>query len=207
MKFFVIFVIFLNFSEILGDAATSTFMGVSAADSIDRITSRKKKGWLSSIFSDDDFSLEQIMIVTEANMNNNGAMKAHLVIVYDKELMRELSAMTAYRYFDMVDQLIKDHPDKMKIYSWNLIAEDRIRPWQKIDTLRSTMSPLGGFIFAGYDNMGVHRAKVPNYEKVKVVFGRSDFTIDYEDKNMDAGEVTDITEGLGDEDDDDDGWF
>ena len=170
------------------------------------ILNETRKGLNSLLKNSEDFSLEQIMIVTEANMNNNGAMKAHLVIVYDKELMHELSAMTAARYFDMVDQLIKDHPDRMKIYSWNLIAKDRIRPWQKIDTLKSTMSPLGGFIFSGYDNMGVHRAKVPNYEKVKVVFGRSDFSVDYEDKNMDVGEITDITEGPGDEDDDD-SWF
>ncbi len=206
MKFLVVFVSLFSFSEIFADTAVmSTVMGLSAADSLDNITSRKKKGWISSFFSDNDFELEQVMVITKPDMNNHGAMKAHLVIVYDKELMRELSVMTAYRYFEMVDQLIKDYPDKMKIYSWDLIAEDRIRRWQKIDTLKGTMSPLGGFIFANYHgSVGAHRARIPNYEKVKITFGRSDFSIDYEDKELDDGEINDVTEHK--EYDNDSGW-
>ena len=156
----------------------------------------------------EDFSLEQIMVVTEADMNNHGAMRAHLVIVYDKELMHEISTMTAYRYFDMVDQLIKDHPDKMKIYSWDLIAEDRIRPWQKIDTLSASMSPLGGFIFADYHNsMMAQRARIPNYEKIKVIFGKDTFSIDYEDKSLESGKVRNLTEKRVEDYEDDDSWF
>ncbi len=206
MKFLVIFVVFLSFSEIFAETATmSAVMGLSAANSLDSITSRKKKGWISSFFSDDDFDLEEVMVITKPDMNNHGAMKAHMVIVYDKELMRELSSMTSYRYFEMVDQLIKDYPDKMKIYSWNLIAEDRIRRWQKIDTLKGTMSPLGGFVFADYhDNVGAHRARIPNYAKIKITFERSDFVIDYEDKELDDGEIN-ITEHR--ESDDDSSWF
>lgn len=207
MKFLAVFISFLSFSEILAETAVmSAVMGLSAADSLDDITSRKKKGWISSFFSDNDFELEEVLVVTRPDMNDFGAMKAHLVIVYDRELLRELSAMTSYRYFEMVDQLIKDYPDKMKIYSWNLIAEDRIRRWQKIDTLRGTMSPLGGFIFADYHNtVGAHRARIPNYEKIKIIFGRSDFEIDYEDKALDEGEINDVTEHK--EYDDDSGWF
>lgn len=167
-----------------------------------------KEGAKSGSFwgnSNEELSLEEIMIITKAEMNNRGAMKAHLVIVYDKDLKQELSALTASRYFEMVDQLIKDHPDTLKIYSWDLIAEDRIRPWQKIDTLRATLTPVGGFIFADYHGVGVYRAKVPNYEKIKVTFGQSDFSIDYEDKELDAGEIADMTEG-GDEESDNDGF-
>ncbi len=208
MKFLMVLVAFFGFAEVIADTATmSAVMGLSAADSLDNITSRKKKGWISSFFSDNDFELEQVMVVTKPDMNNYGAMKAHMVIVYDRELMRELSVMTSYRYFEMVDQLIKDYPDKMKIYSWDLIAEDRIRRWQKIDTLKGTMTPLGGFIFADYhDNVGAHRARIPNYEKVKITFGRSDFVIDYEDKELDDGEILNVTEHreFGD---DDGGWF
>lgn len=208
MKFLIVFVAFFGFSEIPADtAAMSAVMSLSAADSLDNLTSRKKKGWISSFFSDNDLDLEEVMIVTKPDMNDHGAMKAHLVIVYDLELMRELSVMSSYRYFEMVDQLIKDYPDKMKIYSWNLIAEDRIRRWQKIDTLKGTMGPIGGFVFADYHNTaGAHRARIPNYEKIKITFERSDFTIDYEDKALEEGEINDVTEHREFEDDDD-SWF
>ena len=208
VKFLVVLVAFFCFAEVLAATATiSAVMGLSAADSLDNITSRKKKGWISSFFSDNDFELEEVLVVTKSNMNNSGAMTAHMVIVYDHELMQRLSNMTSHEYFKTVNQLIKDFPDKMKIYSWELTAENRIRRWQKIDTLKGTMTPLGGFIFADYhDNVGVHRARIPNYEKVQITFGHSDFVIDYEDKELDNGKIHDITEykKFGD---DDGGWF
>ena len=56
MKFLVVLLAFFSFSEVLADtAAMSAVMGLSAADSLDNITSRKKKGWISSFFSDNDF--------------------------------------------------------------------------------------------------------------------------------------------------------
>lgn len=192
MRFWVIFVLFFSISEIWADAAvTTTLMSMTAADSLDRLSVRKKKGIISSFLFDNEFELKKVMIVTKADMNNSGAMKVHLVIVYERELMKELGTMSAYRYFSMVDQLIKDYPDKMKIYAWDLIAEDRIRNWEEIDGLNSTMTPLGGFVFADYqDNMGTHRARIPNYEKVKIIFERSDFKIEYEDKSLnDDGSV------------------
>ncbi len=207
MKLLVILVAFFSCSELLaGGAAMTAIAGISAADSMDRITKGKNKGWVSSFLSDNEFPLEEIMVVTEADMNNRGAMKAHLVIVYDKELLHELSTMSSRRYFNMVDQLIRDHPDKMKIYSWDLIAEDRIRPWQKINTLKETMNPLGGFMFADYNNsMMEQRARIPYYEKIKVVFKKDTFNIVYEDQSWDTGKINDITKHK--EYDDDDSWF
>ena len=202
MKFFVVLILFLSSFEILAatNALTSAFMGTSVMDFVDRRVKEKNKGWFWSIFSDNDFSLENIMVVTEADMNNGGAMRAHLVIVYSKEMLQILGTMTARQYFCMIDQLIKDHPDTMKIYSWTLIAENRIRGWQPIDTLKESMNPLGGFIFADYDNgTAVHRARVPDYEKVKVNFGRNDFKIEYEDQSLYEKDLLDVTETRADD--------
>lgn len=200
MKFFVVLFLFLSSFEIFAtNALTGAFMGTTVMDFVDRRLEKKNKSWFWSIFSDNDFSLENIMVVTEAGMNNGGAMNVHLVIVYSKEILQILGTVSARQYFSMIDQLIKDHPDTMKIYSWTLVAENRIRGWQPIETLKDSMTPLGGFIFADYDNStGVHRARIPNYEKVRVTFGRNDFKIEYEDQDLYEKDVLDVTETRAD---------
>lgn len=203
MKFWVVLIMIFSFFEVLADGAvTTTLMSMTAADSLDRMSVRKKKGILSSFLFDNEFELKKVKIVTKDDMNNHGAMKAHLVIVFDRELREELKVMSASRYFSMVDQLIKDYPDKMKIYSWDLIAEDRIRDWEKIDALNSTMTPVGGFVFADYQNMGAHRQRIPDYEKVKIIFERSDFRIEYEDMSLSDDEAL-----VEDEENEDEGGF
>ena len=188
MKFLVVFVALLSFSDVCAEGLFSRIIGIFT-------------GWFPGKDNGGDFDLEAVQVVTKEDMNRHGAMRAHLVIVYDNELRKELRTMTSYRYFRMVDQLIKDYPDKMKIYSWNLIAVDRIRDWQKIDTLKNTMSPFGGFIFADYHNsMMAQRAEIPNYKKIKIIFGKDTFAIDYEDKELVDNDITEYKE-LGDEND------
>ena len=201
MKFLVVLFLFLSsFETFAANAVTSAFMGASVMDFVDRRVEKKNKNWFWSIFSDNDFSLENIMVVTEEGMNNGGAMNVHLVIVYSKEMLQILGTMSARQYFSMIDQLIKDHPDTMKIYSWTLIAENRIRGWQPIETFKESMTPLGGFIFADYDDgIAVHRARIPNYEKIKVSFGRNDFVIEYEDPSLQEEYVIDVTEQKADD--------
>ena len=202
MKFFVVLFLFFSYFEIFSstNALTGAFMGTSVMDFVDRRIEKKNRDWFWSIFSDNDFSLENIMIVTEAGMNNGGAMKVHLVIVYSKEILQILGTVSAHQYFSMIDQLIKDHPDTMKIYSWTLVAENRIRGWQPIETMKESMTPLGGFIFADYDNStAVLRARIPDYEKIKVNFGRNSFKIEYEDQSLYEKDMLDVTETRADD--------
>lgn len=183
--FFVIFFLFVTVLESHGDAATIAVSSLSMASSLNDLTS-KKKGIISKFFSsDDEFCLEQVMLITKSEMNENGATKIHIVIVYDKELLRELAKMSANRYFQSVEQLQKDFPDKFKVIGAELVAKDRIIPWKSIDYPHEHMSPVGGLIFASYSNSGEHRAIIPNYVKLKIIFEQKDFRIEYEDKDND----------------------
>ena len=128
-------------------------------------------------------NIEQIMLVTDEKMNHGGALTAHLVIVYEKELIGELKQMSSRQYFQMKDQLIKDYPDKLKVFEWELAAKKRIIPWTDVNYPIDHMVPVAAFIYANYNSVGEHRAKIPpSYEKVKVTFESNDFKIDYEDK-------------------------
>jgi hypothetical protein len=128
--------------------------------------------------------LEEVMLSVEENMNNNGAVKVHIVIVYEAELVGELSKKTAYQYFRDVEQMVKDFPDKVKVFEWELVAKERVFPWAKIEYPSEHMEPLAAFIFVSYSGTGDHRAKIPpTYKKVKIIFAKNNFHIDYEDKS------------------------
>lgn len=182
MKFFVVFVIFLSFSDV---CAEGLFSGVF--------------GGIGDFFSgksgDGDFPLEKVWITTKSNTNNGGAMKVHLILVYDKSVFDELGKISARRYFNLIDQLHKDHPDKLKVIKWDLIASDNLGLDSfKVETYIDTMSVYGGYVFADYsNNRFAHRAKVPKYKEVRVVFGEEDLAIYPEDLSLDKGRVIDAT--------------
>lgn len=186
--FFIIFFLFVTVLDSYGDVATIAVSSLSMASSVNDLTS-KKKGIISKFFSsNDEFCLEQVMLVTKAEMNEMGAVKVHIVVVYDKELLRELAQMSASRYFQAVEQLQKDFPDKFKVIGAELVAKDRVIPWKSIDYPHEHMTPVGGLIFASYNNSGEHRAVIPNYVKLKIIFEKKDFRIEYEDKDEDEDE-------------------
>jgi hypothetical protein len=161
--------------------AAGGVMAMSAAASLETL-SNKKDSILSDIFAPKSgLSLEKVAISVEENMNDNGALKLHLVIVYDRVLVEELRKMSSGEYFRTVDQLLKDHPDKMKIFEWELVAKKRLIPFSDIEYPTDHMTPIAGYVFAKYSSPGEHRATIPTYsEKIKISLEKEDFTISQE---------------------------
>ncbi|MDR2724370.1 MAG: hypothetical protein LBB25_04200, partial [Holosporaceae bacterium] len=87
---------FFVFNSTWGSGVESAVMGLSAASSVKMLDDKDFLG-LGSVFSPKEkINIEEVMFCIEENMNNNGAVKVHLVIIYDeKELVEELSKMTA----------------------------------------------------------------------------------------------------------------
>jgi hypothetical protein len=108
--------VFLSCDSVWGSGVESAVMGLSAASSVKTLDDKDFFG-LGGIFSSKEkVNIEQVMISIEENMNNNGAVKLHLVIIYgEQELVSELTKMSAREYFRSIKQLKKDHPDKMKM--------------------------------------------------------------------------------------------
>jgi hypothetical protein len=164
--------------------AAGGVMAMSAASSLKTFTD-KKDSKIGDFFSaKGGLILEEIMLSVEEEMNDRGAVKVHLVIVYEQELVGELMKMSAHHYFSSVDQLVKDYPDKIKVFEWELVAKKRVMPWTKVEYPVDHMIPLAGYIFAKYSGSGEHRARIPpSYKKVKVTFEKKSFRVDYEDKD------------------------
>ena len=152
---------------------------------------------MKSFFTDDsNFQLKKVKIVAKKEMNSGGAVNLHIVIVYDKELQLELSKMTSTEYFSGVEQLKKDHPDRLYICKWEIVAKDRIFPDVDLKIPREFLIPLDGFVFVSYNNTGPHRGEIPPARKrVTITLEDRDFKIEGSDDEDD--------EDKEDEEDDD----
>ncbi|GHU19972.1 hypothetical protein FACS189472_10540 [Alphaproteobacteria bacterium] len=169
-----------------------------------------------TVSSEETLSLKKVMFSIEENMNNRGAVKFHLVIAYEQELAGELSKMSAKEYFRNAEQFKKDHPDKIKIFKWEIKAEKKLSSWIPIKHNTTELTPIKGFLFASYDSIGDHRIVIPpSCEKMKILLKEKEFEIENSDKpkkesGKDDGEkekeeknIEDIEDEMGlDEDDD-----
>ncbi|MCR5224995.1 MAG: hypothetical protein K6C34_02830, partial [Alphaproteobacteria bacterium] len=104
MRKFVVFVVFLlSLAPIRGYADAAG--GVIAMTAVNEANKLKNNSMFGDFFAQKGgVNIEQIMLVTNEKMNQQGAVKVHLVIVYERELVGELAKMSATQYFQNVDQ-------------------------------------------------------------------------------------------------------
>lgn len=172
----IFFVVFCDISSATG--VETSVMAMSAAASLKTLDDKSFFNVGGVFSSKGSVVLEQVMFVVEDDMNEKGAVKMHLVIVYEKELLGELKKMSSSTYFSTVKQMSKDHPDKMKVFEWTFVAKKRITKWIDVPHDSSFLTPLGGFVFAKYTSPGDHRASIPeSCKKMKVLMQKKEFKL------------------------------
>lgn len=166
-----------NATSALGGAAV-----LSVVASLNSLTD-KKDSFLDKVLGDKPkIALKKVMLSIDEDMNNTGAVKMHLTIVYDQALMKELQGLKSDEYFRRIDQIIKDYPDKIKIFAWELVAKKRLVPLADVEYQTDQLTPLAGFIFVNYSGAGEHRAKIhESLEKIKILLQRDDFKVEKSD--------------------------
>lgn len=115
--------------------------------------------------------IDTVSIYTEPDTNQNSAIAVDLVLVYDQELAKLLSQMSAAKYFSSSKQLLLDNPTLLDIWHWELvpgqIVQDFSPPQEQGDA-------YAGFVFANYLTPGDHRIKIAPTGVVKVLLLKND---------------------------------
>ncbi|MBS0271986.1 MAG: hypothetical protein JSR85_05000 [Proteobacteria bacterium] len=115
--------------------------------------------------------IDTVSIYTESDTNQNSAIAVDLVLVYDQELAKLLSQMSAAKYFSSAKQLLLDNPTLLDIWHWELvpgqIVQDFSPPQEQGDA-------YAGFVFANYLSPGDHRIKIAPTGIVKVLLLKND---------------------------------
>ena len=157
-------------SECRGDGILSTAIGFVPS----------MVGNLFSSYDADDYKLKEVMFETSETSNRGGALKIHLVVVYEKEVWETIRKWTSYEYFRANTQLKNDHPNKLYIKEYQLVAKHSVSPWEKLDYPRKEkMKAVGIIIFAEFGMYGgAGRYVIDNhYEKVKITVNANDLDI------------------------------
>lgn len=200
------------------DPASVSVMALSAASSIDSLTEKKSSLFRNFLSPKGELNLEKISFTINEHMNNDSAVKVHLVIPYDKGLSDTLSELTAKEYFNRYKQLVKDYPDKIKILEWQFPAEKKKTGKIDVEYESSFLTPSKSYIFANYQNHGDHRLAIPKTAtELEIRLDQNDFDKvtedDKEKAKIDAikkaaldstkalglkGDLKDAQEGFGD---------
>jgi type VI secretion system protein len=118
-----------------------------------------------------------VHVSPEANGRNPVALD--LLLVSDKELLKELKKMTASQWFERREQIVLDHPKKGEL----VVVSREWSPGQVVapEGLKVAAETKAAVVFANYFNPGEHRAVLDprrdiliklGEEKLEVVAGK-----------------------------------
>ena len=88
--------------------------------------------------------------------NGNNPVALDILLVSDKELLKELQKMSASDWFAKREQIILDHPKQQDL----VVLRRELVPGQFVEPARLVVQPeiRAGIVFANYFNPGEHRA-------------------------------------------------
>jgi len=107
-----------------------------------------------------------VKVEAEPGINQDSPVPVELVIVFDKDLLAQLTGMTARDWFQKREQIHKDHPgdEELLTLSWEVV------PGQSLpeSSLSFGSGARGGLVFADYFADGAHRARVDPHQNLKI---------------------------------------
>ncbi len=118
--------------------------------------------------------LQSVMLDVDPRANEDTAIALDFVVTYSGDLSNTLLQLPAFKYFEQRKQLLRDNPDIIQIWSWEVV------PGQIVNLTPITFSgpyPQAGIFFANYLTPGDHRIRVGKQASVKVILGQQDFSL------------------------------
>lgn len=90
--------------------------------------------------------------------NSNTPIPVDLVLVRDKDLLKEIPKLTAAEWNQRRGQYLRDYPEKNQLvdYRWEWVPGQEVH----CSTISMTPKPKAAYLFAGYASKGDHRARV-----------------------------------------------
>lgn len=118
--------------------------------------------------------IEKVKFKVDQDVNGNSPLAVHLLIIYDKEVLEQISKLTAERYFETETQIRSDNPEKIQFITWEIV------PGQSVDEqdiiLKKAMGE-GALIFARYHSIGDHRAALADDREIIINLHNVEFDV------------------------------
>lgn len=116
------------------------------------------------------------------DVNNKAAVTVDVLVFYEKKLFEKILKLPSDKYFDQKEQLQKDYPTEMDVFSFEVIPGQRTHD-QHVETSRA--SGVGCIVFAHYTTPGAHRVVVGPNDAILIELDKKDFKVKVVDTDDD----------------------
>lgn len=117
----------------------------------------------------------RVAVEAEPGANTDSPIALAVLVVYDEEVMRELSRLSADEWFEQADQRLRDNPDfeNFDLLQWEVM------PGQVIPEVEQQLQPRPseGLVFADYYSEADHRIRFNTSKRIVIVLGPNDFDV------------------------------
>lgn len=114
----------------------------------------------------------KVEIDPTANLNSPVAVE--VLVVYDKQVLDRVMALSARDWFINRDQFRRDHPEGFTSQEWEWAPGQVVPPLE----LAFGVGARAGVVFADYATAGTHRALLDPHQNVRIRFQDQGFTVE-----------------------------
>ena len=113
----------------------------------------------------------EVTVRVAPNANGGNPVALDLLLVSDKELLKELQKMSAADWFETRAQFILDHPKETELWvgRWEWVPGQVVR----LDDVRVASEVKAAVVYANYFSPGEHRAVLDPHRDVKITLGEN----------------------------------
>ncbi len=113
----------------------------------------------------------EVSVRVEPNANGGNPVALDLLLVSDKELLKELQKLTAADWFEKRAQIILDHPKEgeLSVTRWEWVPGQVVN----LDDVRVAPEVKAAVVYANYFSPGEHRAVLDPRKDVQLTLGES----------------------------------
>lgn len=99
--------------------------------------------------------IDRLQVSAAPRANDDTPVAVDLVLVHEEALVEQLLALTATDWFGKREQMRRDHPEGLTLYSWEVVPDQIL-----VDEIVGERAAWAGIIFTSYRTPGAHRLRL-----------------------------------------------
>ncbi len=107
-----------------------------------------------------------INVFTDKGANLNTALEVEIVLVQDPDVLKKISELTAAKWFEQREDVLKNYPGGYESFKWELSPGQDVRlSGEKLKDKRA----YAVMVYANYLTPGEHRARIDNFQDGAII--------------------------------------
>ena len=99
--------------------------------------------------------IDRLQVSAAPRANDDSPVAVDLVLVHEQALVDQVLALTAADWFGKREQLRRDHPEGLTLYSWEVVPDQLL-----VDEITGERAAWAAIIFTSYHTPGAHRLRL-----------------------------------------------